>query len=145
MGGRGSFFHCSLSTPLRAARGFPHNLAFFKEAEMSHVCFLSGLEIPPGRFSLDHLYPRSLIPKNFHSCKQNIFPAHKVLNSIKSNMLPCRWEEKKYDRVYFAIQHYKMKPIDRDFLIRTLANWETYKIDACTWCIMQQKCQGRQK
>ena len=58
-------------------------------------------------------------------------------------MLPCKWAEKKFDRVWFAVQHYRMTPVDKDFLLRNLDNWETYKVDACTWCIMQQKCQGR--
>lgn len=110
---------------------------------MSDICFLSGLEIPAGRFSRDHWYPKSLIPKNFHFTKQNIFPAHKVVNEIKSNMKPCRWEEKKFDRVYYAIQHYDIRVKDREFLQKTLENWETYKIEPCTWCIMQEKCNKR--
>ena len=111
---------------------------------MTHICFLSGLEIPKGKFSKDHWYPSSLIPRNFHPSKQNIFPAEKTLNAIKSNMLPCRWTEKKFDRVWFALQHYKLDPVDKSFLERTLDNWETYKIEPCVWCIMQKKCQGRQ-
>lgn len=60
-------------------------------------------------------------------------------------MLPCRWTEKKFDRVWFAVQHYRLEPVDRDFLLKTLDNWETYKIDPCVWCIMQQKCQRNQR
>lgn len=60
-------------------------------------------------------------------------------------MLPCRWTEKKFDRVWFALKHYRLKPVDRDFLEKTLNNWETYKIEPCVWCVMQQKCQGRQR
>lgn len=112
---------------------------------MAHICFLSGLEIPIGKFSRDHYFPSSLIPRNFRPTKQNIFPAHKVLNAIKSNILPCRWEQKKFDRVYFAVQHYNLSAGDKDFLERTLNNWEEYKIEPCAWCIMQLKCQGRQK
>lgn len=111
---------------------------------MNHICFLSGLEIPKGRFSKEHYYPRSLIPYNFRTNIQNIFPAHKVINEIKSNLLPCRWEEKKFDRVYFAIEHYDLRAADREFCRKTLDNWEQYKINPCQWCIMQLKCKERE-
>lgn len=112
---------------------------------MAHICFLSGLEIPAGRFSRDHWYPRSLIPKNFYSIKQNIFPAHKAINMIKGNVIPCEWEEKKFELVYHAIHHYNLKNADKEFCRKALKNWETYIIDPCVWCIMQQKCQGKQR
>lgn len=107
------------------------------------ICFLSGLEIPKGRFSKDHYFPRSRIPYNFHYTIQNIFPAHKVINEIKSNLLPCKWEEKKFDRVYFAIEHYDLRSADREFCRKTLENWEQYRIDPCVWCIMQNNCKKR--
>lgn len=107
---------------------------------MSHVCFLSGLEIPAGRLSRDHLFPKSLIPKNFHYTKNNIFPAHKVINEIKANLKPCVWEQKKFDRVLFAIEHYDLRSADREFCRKTLENWEQYRIDPCVWCIMQNRC-----
>ena len=110
---------------------------------MKQICFLSGLEIPKGRFSRDHYFPRSLIPYNFSSPRQNIFPSHKVINEIKSNLKPCKWEEKKFDRVYFAIEHYDMRAADREFCKRTLENWETYRVNPCVWCIMQDKCNER--
>lgn len=106
------------------------------------ICFLSGLEIPKGRFSRDHYYPKSLLPKYFHTNRLNIFPAHKVINEIKSNMEPCRWEQKKFDRVYYAIQHYDLRTSDRDFCRKTLENWETYRIEPCQWCIMNQQCKN---
>lgn len=111
---------------------------------MGHICFLSGLEIPKGRLSKEHYYPRSLIPYNFHTNIQNIFPAHKVINEIKSNMKPCRWEQKKFDRVLYAIEHYDLRVSDREFCKKTLDNWEEYKINPCQWCIMQLKCKERQ-
>ena len=107
---------------------------------MGQICFLSGLEIPSGRKSTEHYFPKSLLPYNFRSTKQNLFPAHKVINTIKSNLKPCRWEEKKFDRVLYAIQHYDLRTSDREFCKRTLENWETYRINPCTWCIMEQVC-----
>lgn len=110
---------------------------------MGQICFLSGLEIPKGRASREHYWPKSLLPHNFYSSQQNIFPAHKVINEIKGNLIPCKWEQKKFDRVYFAIEHYDLRSADREFCRKTLENWETYKQNPCVWCIMQQKCQGR--
>ena len=104
------------------------------------ICFLSGLEIPKGRFSREHYYPVSLLPRNFKNMQQNIFPAHKVINEIKSNMLPCRWEEKKFDRVFYAIEHYDLRSADKEFCRKTLENWEVYRINPCQWCIMQNQC-----
>ena len=108
------------------------------------ICFLSGLEIPKGRFSREHYFPQSKIPRNFHFTMQNIFPAHKVINEIKSSLLPCQWEEKKFDRVYYAIEHYDIRVADREFCRKTLENWEEYRINPCSWCIMQNNC-TRQK
>lgn len=110
---------------------------------MGQICFLSGLEIPKGRLSREHYFPRSRIPYNFHYTIQNIFPAHKVINEIKSNLRPCDWEQKKFDRVYFAIEHYDLRSADREFCRKTLENWETYRINPCSWCIMQEKCNQR--
>ena len=107
---------------------------------MSHICFLSGLEIPKGKLSREHYFPKSLIPRNLHFVKNNIFPAHKLINEIKGNILPCKWEQKKFDRVLFAIEHYDLRSADREFCRKTLENWEQYRIDPCVWCIMQNRC-----
>lgn len=104
------------------------------------ICFLSGLEIPKGRKSVDHFYPRSLLPDKLRATPENLFPAHKTINEIKSNLEPCVWEEKKRDRVYYAITHYNLKEQDINFCIRTLENWEEYKINPCQYCIMNGRC-----
>lgn len=107
---------------------------------MKSICFLSGLEIRSGKKSREHYFPKSKIPHNFYSTKQNVFPADKVINEIKDNLKPCQWEEKKFDRVYYAIKNYDLRSADRDFCKKTLENWETYRIDPCSWCIMQERC-----
>ena len=104
------------------------------------ICFLSGMPIPKGRFSREHFYPQSKIPPHFHYTIQNIYPAHKVINEIKSNLKPCQWEERKFDRVSYAIQWYDIRVADREFCRKTLENWESYKMNPCTWCIMQNSC-----
>jgi hypothetical protein len=107
------------------------------------ICFLSGLEIPKGKNSREHYFPRSLIPQGFHTTRNNIFPAHKVINEIKGCLKPCVWEEKKFDRVFFAIEHYDIRSADREFCRKTLENWEQYRIDPCVWCIMNENCKRR--
>lgn len=104
------------------------------------ICFLSGLEIRKGRFSHEHYFPQSKIPPHFHSIRQNIFPADKVINEIKSNLKPCDWEQKKFDRVFYAIEHYDLRSADKEFCRKTLENWEAYRINPCQWCIMQERC-----
>lgn len=110
---------------------------------MAEICFLSGLEIPKGKKSTEHYFPKSLIPYNMRFDKRNLFSAHKVINTIKSNLKPCRWEEKKFDRVWYAIQHYDLRTSDREFCKKTLENWETYRQNPCVWCIMEERCHGR--
>lgn len=105
-------------------------------------CFLSGLEIPKGRVSREHYWPRSLIPSGFHTFKDNIFPAHKAINMIKGNLPPCEWEEQKFDLVYYAIHHYNLKNADKEFCRKALKNWETYRINPCAYCIMSDRCYG---
>lgn len=112
---------------------------------MDKICFLSGLEIRKGRNSTEHYYPKSLIPHNFRFTKQNLFPADKVINTIKSNLEPCRWERVKFDRVWHAIKHYDLRTSDREFCRKTLENWETYRQDPCKWCIMEERCKGNQR
>ena len=106
------------------------------------ICFLSGLEIRKGKNSTEHYYPKSLIPHNFRFTKQNLFPADKVINTIKSNLEPCRWERVKFDRVWHAIKHYDLRTSDKEFCRKTLENWETYRQDPCKWCIMEERCKG---
>lgn len=110
---------------------------------MAEICFLSGLEIRKGKKSTEHYYPKSLLPYNMRFDRRNLFPADKVINTIKSNLTPCKWEQKKFDRVYFAISHYDLRVSDKEFLQKTLDNWETYRINPCQWCIMQVKCKER--
>ena len=102
-------------------------------------CFLCGLEIPPGRFSWDHYVPKSLAPIEIVNSPFNKFPAHKVINSMKSNLLPCVWEDRKWDLAWYAIQEWNLKTADRNFIRRALVNWETYTLDPCHFCLLSCK------
>ena len=104
---------------------------------LGDICFLSGLVIPPGRYSIEHYVPVSRAPQELTSCKANQFPCHKTLNAIKSNRLPCEWEEVKWDVTYRALIRWHLKQADRVFIARTLENWEHYIINPCKYCLLQ--------
>lgn len=101
------------------------------------VCILSGLEIPKGKMNREHLVPKSRGRKRIVDNPYNIYPCHKVLNSIKGNLLPCEWEERKWNLVYHAIFLWKLPDEDKDFLEKTLVNWEhNYKPNFCEICLL---------
>ena len=112
--------------------------------KQGEVCILSGLEIPKGKQNREHLCPKSRVPRFIWDNPANIFPAHKVVNSIKANLMPCEFEEVKYSLTYHALQAWKIKPDDREFLQRTLQNWEhNYHPNYCDICLIQ--CKQRTK
>lgn len=103
---------------------------------MSDICFLSGLEIPPGKYTKEHYVPLSRAPDFITHDPANIFPAHRVINNIKQNFLPCEWEEKKWNLTYHALSDWHLKHADKYFVARTLKNWETYIINPCQYCLL---------
>ena len=103
---------------------------------MSKICFLSGLEIPPGKYSKEHYVPVSRAPHFITSDPANIFPAHKIINHIKQNFLPCEWEDKKWNLTYRALTTWNLKQADKVFVARTLQNWENYHLDPCKYCLL---------
>lgn len=110
---------------------------------MPDICVLSDLEIPQGRKNTEHYCPKSRVEKKIWNNPLNWFPAHKLVNSIKANLMPCEWEEQKMDLTYYAMMHWKIRNADKDFLQKTLNHWEEWHRDPCVLCLM--KCQGRQK
>lgn len=108
-------------------------------AEKTDICFLSGLEIPKGKYSREHYVPKSRTIPEIWSNPNNIFPSHKVINHIKSNFLPCEWESGKWSLTYRALHNWNLKNDDAEFVARTLLSWETYQIDPCEYCLI--KCQ----
>ena len=63
---------------------------------MAQICFLSGIEIPKGKYSREHFAPRSKLPERIAQAPNNIYPAIKIFNFIKGNRMPCVWERDKY-------------------------------------------------
>ena len=105
---------------------------------MANTCILSGLEIPKGKQNIEHLVPKSRVPKYIANNPYNLYPAHKVINCIKGNLLPCEFEERKFSLSYHALESWRMKSDDREFVRRTIENWEkNYQPDWCSICLLQ--------
>lgn len=110
---------------------------------MDKICVLCNLEIPKGKESREHYLPKSRVPKFIWNNPKNIFDAHYMLNAIKSNYLPCEFEEIKYDITYNAIINWRMPEEDRDFLKKALGNWEVWHRNPCELCLA--KCNQRER
>lgn len=100
---------------------------------MAKICFLSGIEIPRGKESVEHYAPKSRIPKGIAQQSYNLFPAIKVINFAKGNLMPCEWEDVKYERLYYAYINWKLKPSDKKILRQALNGMP--KINPCQYCI----------
>lgn len=114
-----------------------------------NVCFLSGITIPNGEFSIDHYVAKYWIPKKLYNLKENKFPAIKIINSIKGIYMPCEWEDKKYDLCYFALENWNLKNSDKDIIMKALDRLATEKepLIPCQHCILssvaKEYCYGR--
>ena len=98
-------------------------------------CILCDLEIPTGKESREHYLPKSRFPMRIWNNPKNIFYAHYMLNSIKSNYLPCEWEELKYELTYRAIMNWRIKEDDKEFLHRAIDNWQVWHRNPCELCL----------
>lgn len=107
---------------------------------MGHICFLSGLEIPKGQHSREHIAPRSKIPKYIASVPYNIAPAIKIFNFIKADRFFCEWTDKKYDLTYHALQNWNLKQANKDLIIKALDLFERQEnnINPCQYCILSK-------
>ena len=106
------------------------------------LCVLSGLEIPKGQKTIEHYVPKSRAPKCIWNNPQNIFLAQKTLNFIKGNLLPCEFEEQKFDLTYHAMYNWHIRQAERNFLKQTLEHWEEWYHDPCKLCLL--KCGGHE-
>lgn len=106
---------------------------------MGQVCFLSGIEIPTGKFSREHVSPRSKLPAELAGQHYNIKPAIKIFNYIKGSRFLCEWEDQKYDLIYYAYQNWRIKPADKKLLRQALNGMP--KINPCEYCICSENMQ----
>lgn len=106
-------------------------------------CILCDLEIPKGKESREHYLPKSRVPRRMWNNINNIFWAHYMLNAVKSNYLPCEFEELKFELTYQALKHWNIKEDDKDFLTQALNNWEVWHRNPCELCIA--KCNYKER
>lgn len=102
---------------------------------MTEVCFLSGIEIPKGKYSKEHYCPKSRL-KILAQHPYNIRPAIKIFNQIKGGRMPCEWESQKYDLIYYAYKNWNLKLSDKKLLRQALNGMP--KINPCEYCLCSQ-------
>ena len=107
---------------------------------MKHICFLSGLEIPKGQYSREHIVPQSKVPSYISSNPYNIAPAIKIFNCIKADRFLCEWEDKKFQLTYYALQHWNLKQTNKDIIMKALDRFATEKdsLNPCQHCILSK-------
>lgn len=107
---------------------------------MAQICFLSGLEIPKGQYSREHIVPRSKVPAYIASIPYNIAPAIKIFNCIKADRFLCEWEDKKYELTYNALKNWNLKQTNKDVIIKALDRFATEKdtLNPCQHCILSK-------
>lgn len=107
-----------------------------------YTCFLCGLIIPPGKLSVEHYCPKSRVDPVIANSSLNKFPAHRTINNIKGDLLPCEWEELKWNLCYRASHFWHIKTADKKYVEAALKNWETYTLDPCKFCLLHCKQRG---
>ena len=107
---------------------------------MAEICFLSGLEIPKGQHSREHIVPRSKIPSYIASHPYNIAPAIKIFNCIKADRFLCEWEDKKFELTYNALKSWNLKQANKEIIIKALDRFATEKdsLNPCQHCILSK-------
>lgn len=107
--------------------------------EKTFHCFLSDLDAPMSKHSIEHYCPRSLVKKVIWNNPLNIFDAHKVINSIKGARMPCDWVDLRIDLAWHALTHWNLKKEDDAFVRRAIDQWEAYETNPCKYCLMPCK------
>lgn len=104
-------------------------------------CILSGLQInDQNELSLEHFVPLCKGP--YYESRQwyNIFPAFKIINSIKGGRLPCDWFEYRIPLLQNALRKGNLHKKDRAIVQAALENADNYKINPCEYCILSLGC-----
>lgn len=66
-----------------------------------------------------------------------------MLNAVKSNYLPCEWEEMKFDLTYHALMHWRIQEDDKEFLKAAIENWQVWHRNPCELCLA--KCNTKER
>ena len=104
-------------------------------------CILSGLKITDqNELSLEHFVPRSKGP--YYETKQwhNIYPAYKIINSVKGRLLPCEWMEQREYLLKKTLSKDHLNKKNKAIVQAALENIPNYKINPCEYCILSVRC-----
>jgi len=119
--------------------------AQFKEDVLAGNCYciLSGLKIENLKdLSLEHFVPLSRTEHALATQNQNIFPAHVVINHIKSSLLPCEWQLEKIKLLQKALKKNHLSKHERDIVEKAIQNSYTYNIYPCKLCVLVENCEN---
>lgn len=104
-------------------------------------CILSGLIIKNAKdLSLEHYVPLCRGAKCNTQTIANIYPAIKVINNIKDDLLPCEWVIRREARMERALNRWKLTDADRKTVEEALKKAPTYNLNVCNYCINYDKC-----
>ncbi len=83
-------------------------------------CSICGLPILPNQqISLDHYIP---LHYGGSDTAANLLPAHKICNTIKSDLMPVEFEKSKRELYQNALDNWKIKRKDRYIIQQALQN-----------------------
>lgn len=92
-------------------------LALLNERHL--YCVLCGhLILSKKQLSLEHYVPKSR-SENADNIF-NIYPAHRLCNKIKGNLLPGEWHREKKKRMLYALNNWKLTSKERRLLFYIL-------------------------
>ena len=103
--------------------------------EKGSIEFITNLK----DLSLEHYCPLCRVSYDIAKQYDNIFPAIKVINHLKSGLLPCEWHAQRQDLLSQAIRKAHNNR-DRKIFIDALQNTNFYKINPCTYCVLYETC-----
>lgn len=106
-------------------------------------CWLCGeLILRQQDYSVEHWVPKSRVDREIANNPLNLHPAHRLLNEIKSNLLPCEWYDQRIYRVAYALDHRRLKEKERRLLGKALKYFAYHYTDnPCLNCILNQNCE----
>ena len=105
------------------------------------VCILSGLKIKNiNDLSIEHYCPLSRVSYQLSTQESNLYPAYKIINNIKGNLLPCEFEEEKIQLYKKILYKNKLKEHDRKIVENALDYSDKYIINPCFYCILLDSC-----
>lgn len=108
--------------------------------DKTFICYLSNLEAPIKALTKDHYVPYSLAPLWLRDDPKNIHYAHKIINFIKADNMPCDWVDRRINLAYRALTRWNLKKADAKFVQAAIDQWEAYATDPCRDCLLKGKC-----